>query len=282
MKSMFAKLKITAILAVMGATTLLSKPSLLLAANGGITGIYVGNMHLVDGTERDIPLAFSLALTDETSSTPSGTQYIIDGSCVIDEEGGPYTFTRVYYDLDNNRLDLKYSRPRNDPTTVAPASFRLVGGFDNDDAISGTVTSGMYGPIGTFTVKRDVTLKTLPIRNKYAGRWDGVGRNVKFNYSAQTSIVLQSSSGHNITNPADYEFEFTPGHTGGYTFDNVLIGVFNQITIDYLRRKVNMVDGSGALSMNLTPDFAGNLLSGQQTSTSWGLTAIFDKLKRIE
>lgn len=261
-------------------TGIFSKSSL--AEEGSITGIYVGSMHLVDGTERDIPLAFSLALTDETTSTPTGTQYIIDGSCVIDEEGGPYTFTRVYYDLDNNRLDMKYSRPRGDPTTVAPASFRLVGSLGNDNTISGTVTSGMYGPIGTFKVTRDGAIKSLPIRNKYAGRWDGIGRNVKFKYDAQTSIVLQASTGHSIVNPSDYEFDFTPGHTGGYTFDNTLIGVFNQITIDYLRRKVNMVDSSGAISLNLVPDFANGKLSGQQTSTSWGLTAVFEKLTRIE
>ena len=93
------ELAFASVLLVFGAATSVS------AAGGNpITGIYVGSMHLTDGgNERDIPLSMSLLLTDETS----GNQFIIEGQFIVDEEGGPYTFSRVTYDIDNNRFDMK-------------------------------------------------------------------------------------------------------------------------------------------------------------------------------
>lgn len=245
-----------------------------------LAGIYVGSMHLVDGKERDIPLSLSLVITDETISTPAGLEYVIDGAMVVDDEGGPYTFTRVSYDIENNRLDMKYQRPRNDPSTTAPASLRLVGGLDGEGGISGQVNSGVYGPIGTFKVKRNQSLTSLPYQRKYVGTWSGNQRNIRFNSSGEAEISLQPSA-RNTQNPPGYEFDFTPGHIGGYSSNGIWMTSFNQVVIDYLRRKITMVDDGNLINIELTIDFEKNSLTGQQTSSAYGLTTLFDFLWKI-
>jgi hypothetical protein len=237
-------------------------------------------MHLVDGQERDIPLALSLVLTDEPMQTPTGTEYVIDGAFVVDEEGGPYTFVRVSYDIENNRLDMKYSRPRGDPTTTSPASLRLVGSLQADGGITGNVTSGVFGPIGTFRVMRDPSLVSLPHRNKYIGTWRGIGHNIPYNEDTPITISLQPSAS-NTVNPPGYEFDFTPGHLGGLTFRDVPISTFNQVVIDYLRRKILMIDNSSSVNVELSIDFDSGRAFGSQTSGMWGLTTTFSDLRKV-
>lgn len=255
--------------------------SRVFAAGISLTGIYNGSMHLTDGgVIRDIPLAVALTLTDETTPTPNGNQYIIDGQFVVDEEGGPYAFTKTTYDVDNNRLDLKYSRPRPDPTTVAPVSLRLVGAFASDNSISGSVTSGVYGPIGTFKVNKMTSMTSLPYRRKYVGRWEGVGKNVVFDKKRSVAIALQPSGSQTI-NPSNYEFEFTPGRICGYSADGTIIHSFRNVTIDYLRRKIVMAD-TGSMALDLSIDFVKNMLSGSVSSAAWGLTTTFQDLHATE
>lgn len=261
--------------------TYFSTPEAKAQQDGDLAGIYVGSMHLVDGYERDIPLSISLVLTDETISTPGGLEYMIDGAFVVDDEGGPYTFTRVSYDIDNNRLDMKYSRPRLDPSTTAPATLRLVGGLDGQGGITGKVNSGIYGPIGTFTVKRNESLVSLPYQLKYIGTWSGRYKNVRFNSSGTAEVTLQHSSKPS-QNPPGMEFDFTPGRSGGYSYNGVWITSFGQVVIDYLRRKVVMSDPEDLITMELLLDFDRKTAKGQQTSSQYGLTAIFDYLFKIQ
>ncbi|MEY4632321.1 MAG: hypothetical protein RIQ81_2441 [Pseudomonadota bacterium] len=249
------------------------------ALNSDITGIYVGSMHLVDGKERDIPLSLSLTLTDETVSTPTGLEYVIDGAFVVDDEGGPYTFTKVSYDLDNNRFDMKYSRPRMDPTSTSPSSLRLVGGLDEDGGISGKVSSGVFGPIGTFKVKRDDSLHSVPFKQKYVGRWQGSFRNLRYNSDGFIEITLQPSA-RNTENPPGMEFDFTPGRRGGYSTNGIWIASFNDVVIDYLRRKVIMNDDEGTISIEMDIDVNDMTISGEQNSAAWGRTVTFSRLTR--
>ena len=263
---------------ILAATALTSAAAM---ADSALSGIYTGSMHLTDGTTRDIPLALSLVLTDETVPTPTGNEYIIDGAFVVDDEGGPYTFVRVTYDIDNNRLDMKYSRPRNDPTTTAPASLRLVGNLDANGNITGNVTSGLVGQIGTFKVAHDATLTSIPHHTKYVGNWRGMGHNVRFNNYKEVEVQLHPSSTI-TTNPASYEFDYTPGHLGGYLYDGVSVAAFNQVVIDYLRRKILMIDPTDGISIELDIDFAHNTVQGQQSSGAWGLTTVFPALTRFQ
>ena len=252
-----------------------------LALDSNITGIYVGSMHLVDGKDRDIPLSFSLTLTDETVSTPTGLEYVIDGAFVVDEEGGPYSFTKVSYDLDNNRFDMKYSRPRMDPSSTSPASLRLIGGLDEEGGISGKVSSGVFGPIGTFKVKRDDSLNSIPFRQKYGGKWHGAYRNHKFGYDGYIEITIQPSA-RNTENPAGMEFDFTPGRRGGYSTNGIWIASFNQVVIDYLRRKIIMNDDEGAISIEMEIDVNDMSITGEQNSAAYGKTTSFNRLTRAD
>lgn len=246
-----------------------------------ITGIYVGSMHLVDGKEREIPLAFSLTLTDETVSSPTGLEYVIDGAFVVDEEGGPYAFTKVSYDLDNNRFDMKYSRPRMDPTASAPASLRLIGGLDENRGISGQVSSGVFGPIGTFTVNRDDSLYSIPFKQKYVGKWRGQYFNYHARRAGVAEITIQPSA-RDTENPAGMEFDFTPGRRGGYSVDGIWIASFNRVVIDYLRRTIIMNEDQGAISIELNIDVNDMTVSGEQNSAAWGLTTSFERLIRVQ
>lgn len=247
------------------------------ASAAGIQGIYVGSMHLTDGVVRDIPLSISLVLNNDNA----GAQYI-DGKFVVDDEGGPYVFSKVTYDIDNNRMDMKYSRQRSgDSNTIGPVNLRLVGALTSDFTMSGSVTSGIYGDIGTFKVVRSSTLTVLPIRVKYDGLWEGMGYNFPAKSKKLYSVQLSNAPGTQTINPANYELEFTPGHLGGYTADGYFIKGFTSVSIDYLRRKISLTSSVGDISMDLNIDFATGLLSGIQRSATWGLTSQFDNLKKV-
>jgi len=245
-----------------------------LGASTSVQGIYVGSMHLVDGTIRDIPLALALTLTDEND--PTGAR-VIDGSFAIDEEGGPYSFVKVAYDIDENKLDMRYSRPRNDPTTTAPSSFRLTGNRDDQDGISGSVESGLLGTIGTFSVKKSSAVR-LPLRTKYAGHWTGIGHNVVDHTDANIDILLQPALGA-YTNPTNMEFDFTPAKVGSFYYDGEPVTSISMASIDYLHRTMRLSDGTGLspimISLECQVDFDKNTITGVEDSTFRGRTITF-------
>lgn len=137
--------------------------NLVWSAPNPITGIYVGSMHLTDGGYiRDIPLSVALRLTHENI----GSQFVIEGQFIVDEEGGPFVFSRVTYDIDNNRFDMKYNRPRGDSGAI---HLRLVGPYGAGGQITGDVTSAIGGKIGTFKITRDPNLTVITPKQKYLG-----------------------------------------------------------------------------------------------------------------
>lgn len=245
------------------------------SAPNPITGIYVGSMHLTDGGYvRDIPLSMSLHLTHENA----GSQFIIEGQFIVDEEGGPYVFSRVTYDIDNNRFDMKYNRPHADSGAV---SFRLVGPFAVGGVISGDVTSGLAGKIGTFKITRNPNLAEITTKQKYIGRWEGVGRLVAQNSNVTIGFKLQPSAGNPVINPVNYELDFTPGRVCGYSMDNITVTSYSNVAIDYLRRQIAMSDTEGRTSVSMKINFTNRTLTGVQNSAMWGVTTQFNNLPEV-
>jgi len=231
----------------------------------GIDGVYYGSMHLVDDDNpRDIPLGISLTESDETIPGPTGgVQPVIDGSFAIDEEGGPYLFTKISWNSGVNKIDLRYSRPRLDPSTSAPAAFRLNGGWQLDGSLQGRVISGFHSVIGTFKVVKsnDSMLRT---RNKYVGNWKNkCADSVPKDECPDIEFVLAPSMEAHI-NPPNFEFEFTPGKTGSLRYMKAQFPA-SRVAIDYLRRKlsfVNVVQGDPSVSFQASVDFSKNQLVG--------------------
>lgn len=240
-------------------------------------GVFVGEMELVDGYVRKIPLQISLTVSDETvmEDTPSGPaeRRIIDGSVLIDDEGGPYAFTKVTYDIDSNVLDMRYSRMGAEDMERLPTSIRLTGQLENDGSLSGRVVSGYMGKIGTFTAKRS-DLEHLVVTPKYRGRWEGTTRYTATNEVKKSFVVIEPTSSA-IMNPPNFEFGYTPGKVGSYTIGAGQMA-FSQVYIDYLRRKVVLVDATGgvnSISLEMDIDLAKGTMIGHVHSRYLGRNA---------
>lgn len=246
-----------------------------LLARNGLDGVYTGFMDLNGGAK--VPLAVSLSTSNESTDTPRGSEFVIDGSCVIDEEGGPYTFVKVSYNIDDNTLDLRYNRPYGDLTAFSPASFRLSGGFTGEGIIQGEVKSGTYSVIGTFSITKDPSQTMLKTREKYVGEWKGKS----YNHFAQeeNDITLFISKGISLTtNPPNYEFDYTPGKMAGYKTKDIAIASFSRVAIDYLRRTVLLQDTLNTISMLVYVNFETKTVSGESYTTMHGHTMSFKDL----
>jgi hypothetical protein len=209
----------------------------------GIDGIYNGLITTNVGTPMKIPLQVALTVTGETVVTQTGPQTfeernVIDGAFIIDDEGGPYGFSLVTYNLDLSQIDLRYNRLDATLGQVA-ASFRLVGNVDAAGKITGRVLSGLRGPIGTFELNM-TTEKVMHPANKYEGVWRGQGTTFPGGGSVDLEIGLGGST-FVRNNPPTYEFTFTPSKMG-YVSWNSQPAFFNAISIDYLRRTVAFSD----------------------------------------
>ncbi len=249
-----------------------------------IDGVFVGTMQLADGVAREIPLQISLNVSSETilEETPNGPQErrVIDGSALIDDEGGPYAFAKVTYDIDSNTIDMRYSRMGPQDLERLPASLRFTGSFQEDGSLTGRVVSGFVGRIGTFSLKRS-DLPHLQVTHKYRGRWEGTTRYLKTGEVKSTFVVLETAQTSAI-NPPNFELGFTPGKVGSYTFGYGQIG-FSHAHIDYLRRKVVLIDAAGgknSLDMELDIDFENGTLKGFVNSVYGGRSAVVD-YKRV-
>ena len=151
----------------------------------------------------------------------------------MDEEGGPYKFTKVTYFLDRDVLDMRYSRSSTLTLNQAiPSNFRLTGNWSpkNGGSIKGRVISGTRGWIGNFTVLRQPLLSDVETNPKYVGTWIG-----------SPIDVLLSEGVYATTNPPDFEFDFTPGRIGSMIFMNVPFS-FNNFAFDYLRGRAIFTD----------------------------------------
>lgn len=245
-----------------------------------LEGIYAGSMRLYDGGEREIPIDVSLVLTGETYFTPDGEErQIIDGAFVVDEEGGPYAFVKVSFDIEDSRIDMRYNRPQMNFDDI-PSSFRLTGHFREDGSITGRVLSGVRGPIGEF-VLQPTDLPVLPMRDKYQGVWEGVadltgGGQMPFRVTLNDALVA-------FANPPNYEFEYTPGKIGHIRWNQTNIAI-TDVSIDYLRRQVVLhkrgASGGAELSVQFNLDFLSGHIEGQIQSVFRGQTATFSLEQR--
>jgi hypothetical protein len=231
----------------------------------GIEGHYLGILDLTYDRPRKVPIEVTLTMTGETVTVQTGPGHfeerqVIDGAFLVDDEGGPFAFTRVSYNLDKNLLDLRYDR-RQFTSASSPADFRLVGSFDPLGNLKGTVLSGNRGPIGTFTM-RPVDRVGLDAKRKYSGRWIGTGR---FNQGGIHSFdIVISESLQQTDNPFDFEFDYTPGKMAYYAVDTYKFN-FNNIAIDYLRQRIflSKIDGSrNTLTAECDVDFENRTMKG--------------------
>jgi len=210
-------------------------------------GHYFGTMDLQFDRPRKINLEVTLTRTGETVTVKVGEnkyeqRQVIDGAFLVDDEGGPFAFTKVSYNLDKNLLDLRYDRQQLSSISF-PADFRLVGNFTEKGLISGRVLSGNRGPIGTFQLEPIKRLGLQPTR-KYMGSWSGRARATAGGTYPMWIVI--GSGLKEVSNPFDLEFDFSPGKLAQYVFNGEQFN-FNNVVIDFLRQRVflSFIDGQG-------------------------------------
>jgi hypothetical protein len=221
-------------------------------------GIYEGSMHLKDGEERTIPLSIALTLTGELDVESS----VIAGAFLVDEEGGPYAFSKVSVDYAESRIDLRYDRASLNYGGNNPASLRFIGSLEEGDLISGRVVSGNRGPIGTFIVKRTDN-ELMETKTKYNGTWHGsvIRDGKKEFFSVTISKSLQS-----VVNANDFELDYTPGKLAHFVYKDTESS-FNTVMIDYLRRTILLSrvspEGVALGALEVKADFKKQSLNGE-------------------
>jgi hypothetical protein len=215
-----------------------------------LNGVFVGHLTLDDGKVREVPFQLSMTLSDETEivETVNGPEQrrVIDASFAVDGEGGPYTFSKITYDIDLNVIDMRYSRIIGGDDR-SPASLRLTGKFNDDGSLQGRIVSGYYGVMGTFTLAKTAQ-RTIEHRNVYSGMWAGHSE-----WSGQDFVVQLQPTLTNTLNPPGMELGFTPGKVGGIDIGGGAQIGFNSVSIDYLRQRLVLasVDPSGPnISLN--------------------------------
>jgi hypothetical protein len=209
----------------------------------GIEGHYLGTMDLTYDRPRKIDLELTLTLTGQTEIIQKGANQfeesqVIDSAFIIDDEGGPFSFTKVSYNLDRSELDLRYNRKVLTPQPY-PSDFRLIGNLTPDGGVKGRVISGNRGPIGTFELKLIPARDLSPVK-KYEGAWHGAA--VMFHSGIRRAIdIVVGGALTETTTPPDFEFEFTPGKLGYFAWESEKFS-FNNIVIDYLRQRIYLSD----------------------------------------
>jgi hypothetical protein len=229
-------------------------PSHTSQAANPLDSAYEGQMN-IEGSLVAVPLSLQLRQTEELEqiTTPAGTftQYRIDGSFIVDEEGGPYKLARVTFDYETGEIDMRYSR--GGTPSEQPTSLRLSGFIQPDHSITGTVYSGLVGNIGTFSVQQRPGL-VLATRAKYVGMWGGQGVLVASGAARKVNIVLASTQGINI-NPDTTELGFSLAKTGTFYLSDVSLP-FSTVTFDYLRHRLIMRNdvGGGVIDSTVQAD----------------------------
>lgn len=204
----------------------------------------------ITGNDHPVPLSVQLRRTDEIEqvASPSGTYVFqkIDGSFIVDDEGGPYKFARVAYDYETGEIDLRYSRAG---SADQNASLRLNGFVQADGSIIGTVYSGLVGPLGEFKIERHpgLALKTRP---KYVGTWEGTGTVVATGAVRPMRLILAGTQSVN-TNPDDMELGLSLAKTATVHFDGTPMSL-SKVMFDYLRHRLIIINDLGGGNVNMT------------------------------
>jgi hypothetical protein len=227
-------------------------------------GVYSGRIHPAAGGP-DVPIDFLFSYSNEEEGSDPGElipiKKKIDGSFVVDHEGGPYSLVKVDHDIDTGAIDMKYSRP---DSPVGPPALRFQGTLSHNQ-IKGTVKSGLpesSGPFGTFEIiKTDEKIVTQDFM--YTGIYKGVFHH---DHPADTvPMVIKLGAGTIQTpNPIKgFELGFTPGHNDSFTL-NTWEQNASYTNIDYLRRiiKITYVGSAGTLTLTGQVTFDGIIGDG--------------------
>lgn len=242
-------------------------------------GIYRGEMSLnVDGRSQLLPLQLSLVFTGDTVTRSNGdVVQVIEGSFLIDGEGGIYSFKKVELDLANGRIDLRYVRAMGEGGEESPASFRLVGDYRTSGTINGRVFSGSRGPLGTFSLVwvRSTGFET---KSNYLGQWKGFAVLTNGGSKVAMSLKLVDANG-STTNPTDMEFEYTPGKLANLNWNDLRFSA-NNVSIDFLSKLITMripnANGGPGLSVEFEINAETGAAHGMIISASQGKTATFE------
>ncbi|MEZ4741567.1 MAG: hypothetical protein R3B45_03835 [Bdellovibrionota bacterium] len=240
-----------------------------------LEGIYRGYIKSRSQSDVEVPLIISLT-TAENVDTSNSVRASILGSFIIDQEGGPYSFSNITLDINNGRLDMKYKRIQNSTTTGIPSDFRFIGTFTSQDEISGNVLSGRRGNIGDFFVKK-ARDKSLSRSYKYQGLWHGTKKNL--DGSIDRMVISLNSTANHRANPNNMDFDYTVGKIGFVKFNDGVEFGLTKVFIDYLTREIIMIHESSSgtssfsLSAKISPDRA--FENGTIESTHAGKIATF-------
>ncbi len=244
-------------------------------------GIYSGSMTITDGPIREVPLQLSISFSGEMEIVDGVERQVIDSSFLVDDEGGPFGFSTVRLNLEANVLELTYLRPQVSNIANTP-SFQLKGRFNDKNELEGDVFSGRFGLVGKFKLAKNAK-KMMTLDRKYQGRW--VGKMTYLPEDKQEDFEISMAESYvPMTNPSEYEFEYTRGKASGFTI-NGFADSFTHTFIDYLHRKFYMTlisaDGDTNLSvdMHLSDDY--RTATGNFNSIYGGRRGVF-VLKKLK
>ncbi len=185
-------------------------------------------------------IALSQNAPQPTPGAPVDIQKSFNVSFVIDNEGGPYKAYNALYNINDGHFEVNYLRSsQGSMGNAATPNLRFDGHLTTDGTFEGTLFSGTTGAIGAFKLTRTNAVGSLKIKPKYVGNWVG-----KINYTSGSDAgttgsfsVKLSPSPSTYINPGNYDLDYTAGKIGGFNLEGLQLG-FNQVSIDYFRRKM--------------------------------------------
>lgn len=238
-----------------------------------LKGTYQGTVHMAESNRT---MNLKIFMNFVTGGGNDGQLTTIVGSFVIDDEGGPFAFSNIDFDINTGLIDFRYNRPNRSRNYNTPSHLRFTGAtkIENEKfKISGDLISGIQGPLGTFEVAQVSEEPSASATQKYFGSWDGTAN---LDRSRRLTLNLAPSE-VNVINPEYMELDFTNGKSGSFGFmtNDFFITV---VYIDYLRGRMYLVDGSNPDSKIILEselDHSNGGLSGIWNSTYRGYTGTF-------
>jgi hypothetical protein len=228
-----------------------------------ISGVYEGTMTMTRAKASDplivLPLVFALQMTNVQVAPdvdePLQIKNQIDGSFLIDQEAGPFFFTKSDFEINTGRFILQYNRISTigSPSTTTALQFEC--DRQGDGSCSGTVTSADNLQFATFSVKQTSnSVDALRATPKYVGMWKGtyhyndtvfqILKTIETTLTQDENITLTLAAGdaNDTPNPPKWELDSTPNRLGSWWPDNepaALLG-FTTVLVDYFHRQITM------------------------------------------
>jgi hypothetical protein len=210
-----------------------------------IQALYVGKLTQPRAASKETLLSVTINVRHRMMAEWPGHSSIrlIDATCLIDGDGGPYTFSRTRFFPESTTMVLEYDRSASTNPGSSADETRSGSSFviecklrDGDFALVGRALTGTSGEIGTVVLERkEGSPIQLPDRRGYVGKWKGQAV-VADGAKVPLSITLENGAAA-TSNPASYEFDFTPGKICTVDWNGTQI-VVDRVTIDYLNKRV--------------------------------------------